>query len=92
MTGRRILLGQLANWGDCLLATTVARQIKEDEPTAHLTWAIGSICRPLLWGNPHVDAVWEVPLASTSAADVIAAWRHFTDEARARAGSQTPSI
>ena len=56
----RILLGQLYSNGDCLFATTIARQIKEDFPDCHLTWAISRSCRPMIQGNPHVDEVWEI--------------------------------
>src|SRR5512138_3038540 len=45
MVQRRVLLGQLEANGDCVYATTVARQIKTDNPDCHLTWAIGSRCR-----------------------------------------------
>jgi hypothetical protein len=79
---RRILLGQLAAHGDCLYATAVARQIKNDFPDCHLTWAVGSMCRSLLEGNPHVDAIWEVPLATH--AETAPAWQHFEAEARRR--------
>lgn len=79
---KRILLGQLANLGDCLYATAIARQIKTDEPDCHLTWAIGSMCLPILYGNPFVDDIWEIPLKS--GADVAPAWINFEKEARAR--------
>jgi hypothetical protein len=58
----RILLGQLGCYGDCLFATTVARQIKEDYPGCHLTWVIGSYYESILINNPHVDKVWSVPM------------------------------
>jgi ADP-heptose:LPS heptosyltransferase len=79
---RRVLLGQLSANGDCVYATTIAHQIKSDDPGCHLTWAIGSECRQVIQNNPHVDEVWEVPdpgrqfLAQT--------WRRFVQEARAR--------
>ncbi len=79
---KRFLLGQLAARGDCLYATTVARQIKADYPDCHLTWAVGSMCRGILEGNPHVDAVWEVPLATH--AEVESAWHAFVAEAEIR--------
>jgi hypothetical protein len=61
----RILLVQLAGSGDCLLATTIARQIKEvDYPACHLTWLIGSAHRAVIWNNPYVDSVIEVPIDS----------------------------
>lgn len=79
---KRILLGQLAARGDCLYATAVARQIKADYAGCHLTWAIGSLCRSILDGNPHVDAVWEIPLADHS--EVAKVWYEFYAEAQAR--------
>jgi hypothetical protein len=57
----RVLLGQLGSNGDCLYATTVARQVKHDFPGCHLTWAISSLCRPVIENNPHVDDIWEIP-------------------------------
>jgi hypothetical protein len=78
----RILLGQLGSFGDCLYVTAVARQIKEDHPGCHLTWAIGSPYRSILDCNPYVDAIWEVPFASRG--DMDRAWRRFEREARRR--------
>jgi hypothetical protein len=82
-TGRaRILLGQLGSFGDCLYATAVARQIKEDRPDCRLTWAVGSIYASVLDGNPHVDDRWIVPVQGRS--DLDNAWRRFEAEARRR--------
>ncbi|MCT0231088.1 hypothetical protein KQ306_09530 [Synechococcus sp. CS-1324] len=55
-------LVQLDANGDCLYATTIARQIKQDHPGCHLTWWISSRCRGLLLANPHVDEVVTVDL------------------------------
>lgn len=71
----RVLLGQLNSYGDCLLATTVARQIKHDFPGSHLTWAIGSPYRSVLQGNPHVDEVWEWPISGPG--QVADTWKAF---------------
>jgi hypothetical protein len=76
---KRILLGQLNSNGDCLYATTIARQIKKDFPGCHLTWAIGSMCRSMIDGNPDVDEVWEVPLKNIG--EVGEVWRKFEQEA-----------
>jgi hypothetical protein len=83
---KRILLGQLAARGDCVYATAVARQIKSDYPGCHLTWAIGSMSRAILNGNPHVDAVWEVPVERHD--QMADAWAKFHSEAvkRTQAG------
>lgn len=77
-TRKRILLGQLGSNGDCLYATTIARQIKVDYPNCHLTWAISSRCRPIIEGNPDIDAVWEIP--SEKGTDMIEEWRLFEIE------------
>jgi hypothetical protein len=76
---KRILLGQLGARGDCLYATAIARQIKHDFPSCHLTWAVGSMARSILNGNPHVDRVWEFPMESH--ADMAQAWMDFEREA-----------
>jgi len=53
----RILLVQLYSNGDCLYATAVARQIKQDYPNCVLTWAIASFCKDIILNNPYVDKV-----------------------------------
>ncbi|MFT3751191.1 MAG: hypothetical protein QM768_22960 [Agriterribacter sp.] len=56
----KILLVQLFSNGDCLYATTVARQIKLDFPGCHLTWGIAGFCKKIIEGNPFVDEVYEI--------------------------------
>jgi hypothetical protein len=53
----RILLIQLFSNGDCLYATSVARQIKLDYPGCHLTWAIADYCRNIIFNNPFIDDI-----------------------------------
>lgn len=79
---QRILLGHLAAFGDCLYATAVARQIKQDFPGCHLTWAIASPYRQIAEGNPYVDAIWEIPMKRAQA--VSTGWRTFVAEAKQR--------
>lgn len=80
----RILLGQLTSNGDCLYATTIARQIRQDYPDCHLTWAISSICRGVIENNPDVDEIWEVPMASWD--QLVPTWETFEKEAWIRVG------
>lgn len=54
---KKILLVNFYANGDCLLATTIARQIKEDYKGCHLTWAISSKCKDIILNNPYVDDV-----------------------------------
>jgi len=72
----KILLVQLYSNGDCLYATTVARQIKHDYPGCHLTWAISSFCKSIIAHNPFVDEVMEVNIAKND----VAAFRRFKKE------------
>ncbi len=53
----QILLVQLYSNGDCLYATTVARQIKNDFPGCRLSWLIATSCKNILALNPYVDDV-----------------------------------
>lgn len=76
------MLGHLNSFGDCLYATTVARQIKKDYPGCYLTWAIGSMCKQILDGNPYVDEIWEIHLASIE--EIADTWPRFEMEAYRR--------
>lgn len=78
----RILLGQLGANGDCLYATILARQIRHDFPNAEVTWAVSSKARAVLVNNPHIDAVWEIPISSLDQNEI--AWRVFEQEALRR--------
>jgi hypothetical protein len=62
MNPRRILMIQLFSNGDCLIATTVARQIRHDFPNAHVTWAVATSCQSMLFQNPDIDQVRLVEL------------------------------
>lgn len=62
----KVLLVQIGSVGDCLLVTTIAKQIKEkDYPGCHLTWMIGDRFKEILNNNPHVDEIIEIPLDYT---------------------------
>jgi hypothetical protein len=78
----RLLLGQLGANGDCLYATILARQLRQDYPKAHITWAISSQCVGLLRNNPHIDDVWEIEIPSWNEHAVM--WRVFEREATRR--------
>lgn len=79
---KRILLGQLGSYGDCLFATTVAHQIKTDFPECHLTWAIGSPYLSILLNNPHIDAIWEFQISNRE--ELLTHWQQFENEALER--------
>ncbi len=81
-TPRRILLGQLSCNGDMLYATAIARQIKQDYPGCHLVWAASSLYRHVLDGNPYVDEIWEIPVATR--AEIEPRWPGFAREAHDR--------
>src|SRR5882757_6463460 len=57
----KFLLIQLYSNGDCLYATTIARQIKQDHPGCHLTWAIADYCKNIILNNPYIDDTLVIP-------------------------------
>jgi len=71
---KKILLVQLYSNGDCLYATAVARQIKQDFPGCHLTWAIAGFCKNIIAQNPNVD---EVVVTDEVAKNDVVAFRKF---------------
>ena len=71
---RRLLAGQ-----------AIARQIKHDFPGCQLTWAVSSRCRKVLFNNPDIDTLWEIPLESWSEMDRT--WQLFEIEAHSLASS-----
>src|SRR5688572_24862302 len=76
---KRILLGQLTANGDCVYATILARQLRHDNPDAHITWAVSSQCAGLLRNNPDIDETWEIPVQGWNSHELI--WRVFQREA-----------
>ena len=54
---QKILLLHLYSNGDCLYATAIAKQIKQDFPGCRLTWAIAGFCKSIIDNNPFVDEV-----------------------------------
>jgi hypothetical protein len=61
---QKILLVQLYSNGDCLYATAIARQIKNDYPNCKLTWVISNSFKSIIDNNPYIDEVMvtnEVP-------------------------------
>ncbi len=80
---RRFLIAQFASFGDCLYATTIARQIKHDFPDSHITWAIGSKYSSILLLNPFVDKVWEISVPPGLHYYDESVWGKFEEEAKA---------
>lgn len=78
--GRRFLIGQLGHFGDCLYATTIARQIKQDFPDSVVTWAIAEKYKSILLHNPDVDHLWVIKTAQPHGED----WNKFVQEALRR--------
>jgi hypothetical protein len=76
-TPQKILLVQLFSNGDCLYATTIARQIKTDFAGCHLTWAIASSCKAIILNNPYVD---QVLVTDDVPKDNVSAFRRFRNK------------
>jgi hypothetical protein len=63
--GKKYLIIQLGHFGDCLYVTTIAKQIKNDFPGSHITWAIAPRYRSILYLNPDIDKIWEIETKMT---------------------------
>jgi hypothetical protein len=59
---KRILLIHLGAYGDCIIATTLARQIKVDYPNSYLIWAVAERFASAVENNPDVDDIWKVDI------------------------------
>jgi hypothetical protein len=70
MASKKIILIQLFSNGDCLFATTIARQIKHDYPGCHLTWAVAPFSKGAILENPYIDEIWEVSYVNKK--DIVA--------------------
>jgi len=57
---RKFLIVMLSSNGDCVMVTTLARQLKHNDSDCHITWAISYKCRQAIDNNPHVDRIWEI--------------------------------
>lgn len=79
---KKFLIGQLACFGDCLYATTIAKQIKNDFPDSHITWAVANKYKSILLLNPHVDEIWEVEIINNDF--YFNGWKNFQAEAQRR--------
>ncbi len=66
---KKYFIFQFAKFGDCLFATIVAKQIKHDEPSSHITWGIAGAYKSILEGNPHVDKVVDLDVDPVTITD-----------------------
>lgn len=58
---KRYLILQLGNFGDCLYATTLAKQIKKNNNKNYITWAIWDKYKSILENNKYIDNIWIIP-------------------------------
>jgi hypothetical protein len=86
----KVALVQLDANGDCLYATTIARQIKQDYPGCHLTWWISTRCSNLLTGNPYIDEIVSVDLSDWTNVSRDIIWTLATREVMRRQTGQDP--
>jgi len=82
---RKFLIGQLACFGDCLYATTVAKQIKSDFPDSHITWAVATKYKSILLLNPFIDEIWDIEIINNDF--YKNGWKLFEAEAIKRQAS-----
>jgi ADP-heptose:LPS heptosyltransferase len=74
----RILIIQLFSNGDCLYATTIAKQIKHDYPGCQITWAIAEYCNTIIDNNPFVDE--KIIINDITHSNPKIHWKKFMDQ------------
>lgn len=72
---RRILVVKMSSIGDVLMATPVARALREAFPHAHLAWAIDQRCAAVVEGNPYLDELLVMQRDSGCILDLCGYWR-----------------
>ncbi|PCJ01423.1 MAG: hypothetical protein COB15_00430 [Flavobacteriales bacterium] len=82
-----ILIVHLVSNGDCLMATTLARQIKSDYPECQLTWAVSFKCKQVLLNNPYIDEIWEINYSDQDS-PIENVWNNLKEEIKTRNYSQ----
>ena len=65
------------------MVTAIARQIKSDYPSCHLTWVIASRYTAVIKNNPFVDSIWAFELAPNESM-IEDGWYRCKAEAEAR--------
>ena len=70
----RILVCQLRQIGDVILATPAIELLKRRFPAAALHVVTEKKCAPVLYGNPHIDTIWELDKAALSPFHRELAW------------------
>src|SRR5881396_660678 len=76
----RILLVRLGAIGDVVVATPVARVLRQALPEAYLAWVVEEKAADVLIGNPYLDEVIVWPRASWQRE--ARGWRRMANHAR----------
>jgi heptosyltransferase I len=89
-TCRRILIIRLSAIGDVVMATPLAKALREAFPDAYIAWVVEAKSKDMLEGNPYLDEVivWQRKYTGRSilhrAARYIAGLRKLSRELKAR--------
>src|SRR3954449_7530379 len=57
MAAENLLIIRLAAIGDVVMASTVARRLRDERPAAHITWLCGHTAAPLVRQFSEVDDI-----------------------------------
>ena len=68
---KRFQIIQLYSNGDCLYASVIARQLKNDFPGCHVLWTVEKKCRSVLENNPNIDEIFAIEVSDKKDTDQI---------------------
>jgi hypothetical protein len=75
---KRFLIVQHGCFGDCLFATALPRQIKNDYEGSHVTWAVSPQYKSILKHNPFIDCLLDIDISGGNYFDKK--WRQLEKE------------
>lgn len=61
MNDKRYAIVRLSSIGDVLHCTPVARNLKQHQPSCHITWVVGQVSAEMVKDNPFIDEVYIWP-------------------------------
>lgn len=78
LTKNRFGIAIFHNIGDILLCTPIARQLKADDPSCHVTWYTSQRYAFVLDNNPYIDEVIALPDVPLHSCQIIDALQPYT--------------
>lgn len=88
---KRFVIVRLSSIGDVLHCTPVAKALKANFPSCHITWIVGQVACPMVQDNPFLDEIyiwsrerWEKLMRQGKLPEAWSMWRQLKRDMAAR--------